>query len=108
MPLEKDDFYIASMQGGGVTITTYRAPHPSNPRGPGKSKHIDLTQAQLLDAAWYLLTNSDLRQDDPRRLFVAAVRSLTEGPGWNEGRIRLIGPASGWDTPEIPTGGRVV
>lgn len=48
---------------------------------------IDLRD--FLTAARYVLTNTDLSPQDPRRDFVNEVRSLQETDGWNKGRQRF-------------------
>lgn len=37
----------------------------------------------FLDAAWYILTNTDLEPDDPRLVFIERVRKLRSVPGWS-------------------------
>ena len=44
---------------------------------------LDLLMAQ------YVLENTDLEPEDPRRIFVEKVRRATDKPGWNRGRTRL-------------------
>jgi hypothetical protein len=58
-----------------------------------------VTLEEVLGVAYFALTNTDLAPDDPRHAFLRAVQRATIGPGWSEGKQRIVGgPAD----PELP------
>ena len=58
-------------------------------------EEITLTINQVLEVAYYALTNTDLDETgDPRTVFVDRIQSLRLGPGWNKGKQRLVGRVS--------------
>jgi len=76
--------------------------HGTKPRGlevkihghPSLGKRVflgdyDISLGDFLDAAEYVLTNTDLWPRDPRRRFVRLVRSMGEVDGYNPGGRRL-------------------
>jgi len=63
--------------------------------GLGEEEVVFLGEYQIslkdfLMAAYYVLTNTNLREDDPRRQFVECVRSMQEAEGWNGGELKRL------------------
>jgi len=52
----------------------------------------EISLEDFLIAAHYVLTNTDLEEDDPRRKFMDAIRTMREVDGHNPGRKRLDSP----------------
>ncbi|MBI4142690.1 hypothetical protein HY480_02335 [Candidatus Uhrbacteria bacterium] len=63
------------------------------------SAEVVLTLEEILAAAYYALTNTDLEEGDPRLRFLDDVRRIATGPGWNRGRTRLVGGPRDPDRP---------
>ena len=55
--------------------------------GPGG--WIEIPIVEFLIGVEYVLTNTDLEQNDPRRLFVERIRASRIGEGWNRGTERI-------------------
>lgn len=56
--------------------------------------HLTIAIEDVLSAAWYVLTNTDLEPNDPRLAFIERVRKLRTVPGWSQlgRRSRARGP----------------
>ena len=52
--------------------------------------NYEISMKDFLMAAYYVLTNTNLREDDPRRQFVECVRSMQEAEGWNGGELKRL------------------
>lgn len=66
--------------GNGLTVKTFG--HDVD----GNAVHIGeyvISLASFVDAAIYVLTNTDLAPEDERRLFLSLVATMTEVPGYN-------------------------
>jgi hypothetical protein len=48
-----------------------------------RSDGIEMPLDEFLDVVFYVLTNTDLEEGDPRLEFVGLVRRLQQCPGWN-------------------------
>lgn len=49
----------------------------------------EISMSDFMDAAHYVLTNSDLKPNDPRRGFVERVKTMREVDGYNAGEKRF-------------------
>lgn len=52
--------------------------------------NYEISLEDFLMAAYYVLTNTNLREDDPRRQFVDCVCSMQEAEGWNGGELKRL------------------
>lgn len=79
----------------GVTVHTYGSPIDDrvhiDVHDAGKiAVGLEVTLDDFLAAAWYVLTNTDLEEGDPRVGFRDAVAAMAVGPGHNPGGSRLV------------------
>jgi hypothetical protein len=56
---------------------------------PVRFGEYEISMEDFLCAAEYVLTNSDLYGNDPRRQFIKCVQAMKEVPGYNTTRKRL-------------------
>lgn len=70
----------------GLRVKTFGAPVDGNVVHLGT---YELSLVDFLEAARYVLTNTDLEEDDPRREFVEEVKAAVEVGGFDVGRNRL-------------------
>ncbi len=52
--------------------------------------NYEISLRDFLMAAYYVLTNTNLQEDDPRRQFVECVRSMQEVEGWNADELKRL------------------
>lgn len=52
----------------------------------------EISMADFMEAALYVLTNTDLEDTDPRMDFLRRIKSIETGPGYMSGRRRLVTP----------------
>ncbi|HEY4515475.1 MAG TPA: hypothetical protein VJJ22_04985 [Candidatus Paceibacterota bacterium] len=75
--------------------------------GPGVGDVIiigdyELSLLDFLVTAHYVLTNTDLEQDDPRRQFVRCVSAMNEVHGWGRNNIPPNPEAVRFESPVDP------
>lgn len=71
----------------GLTVKTYGTILPEDVVFLGD---YEISIEDFFAMVYYVLTNTDLCPDDPRRLFVERVKSMTEAEGYNQGGKRLV------------------
>lgn len=58
----------------------------------GRKFILEISVEDFLFAAHYVLTNTDLRKNDPRIQFVRCIKKMKRVSGWNENNRRFKSP----------------
>jgi hypothetical protein len=68
----------------GVEVKTFGISMPEIVFVRTPSGSVEIRQEDFLDAAFYVLINTDLRPGDYRLRFIEAVKGLVEAPGYHD------------------------